>query len=210
MMPSAQSQEEEPAANWIPLSHAIFFFTVEGWRDAEKSCRWIKLDYPQYRPAIDGTDHVVLNCHGFKFNISVLYARFAFERPSVEGQLAEHPSMFETTWAEFSGFERDALTIWQPFQDESLRRLWEVAHEIWRILRVNFCIGVNCGSGQVTARCGSPLASFSSLGADSWKYIKVIDWREGIAETPDGERLYSIHVAPHPQVGKEVEILFRG
>jgi hypothetical protein len=207
--PIESSEVREPGPDWIPLSHAPFFFTLEGWRNAGQVLRWIELNYAPYKPSTH-SDHIVLDCHGFKFAVDIMYAQFRFCLPDVRDQLLCHPSKFETDWAESKRFELDALTAWKRCQDDDLFRLWDTARSIWVILLSDFNLGVQLGSGMIKARYRSPLSPFSSVPADAWKYVKVTDWQNGIAEMMDGERLYSIHVEPqfasdgrHPEVHRD-------
>ena len=82
-------------------------------------------------------------------------------------------------------------------------------------LTTNFAYAVESGAVRIMARPRSVLAPFERIAWDQWQFfaleneppetVKQFDWRPGLvvstdlpstAVGPDGERIYSIHVAP--------------
>jgi hypothetical protein len=67
----------------------------------------------------------------------------------------------------------------------------------WAQMETRFRAAHRLGDCRVLARSGSPVAEhFTAVVPDAFAAFKIIDWRNGVAESVTGDRLYSIHAAP--------------
>ncbi|MCF8477657.1 MAG: hypothetical protein K9G60_11560 [Pseudolabrys sp.] len=68
---------------------------------------------------------------------------------------------------------------------------------VWVQMEARFRSAHKLGDCRVLARSGSPVAEhFTAVLPDAFAAFKIMDWRNGIAESVSGDRLYSIYAAP--------------
>jgi hypothetical protein len=58
---------------------------------------------------------------------------------------------------------------------------------------------IEAGHAVIMARKGSPSEEFSAVRPDQWRYFKLAPDMEAVAVGPEGERLFSVFVAPGPK-----------
>jgi hypothetical protein len=95
---------------------------------------------------------------------------------------------------------KDISPITSCIVDKTLKSKCErIFWIIYSTLNRNFLWALEIGTAQIMARISSPLEPFTRIFPDQWAFFeKRLDSYRGvdIAEGPNGERLYSILVAP--------------
>lgn len=71
----------------------------------------------------------------------------------------------------------------------------EEVKTVWQTLKTWFENAVTVGTCVIVARVQSAFGEFSVLPIDVWRSFEVIDWDRGIARSPAGDFLFSIHAA---------------
>jgi hypothetical protein len=71
---------------------------------------------------------------------------------------------------------------------------------VWTQMEERFRSAHRLGDCRVMVRDGSPLSQhFTAITPEAFAAFKIIDWKNGIAESMTGDRLYSIFAAPPPK-----------
>jgi hypothetical protein len=70
---------------------------------------------------------------------------------------------------------------------------------VWKIMCEQFGAAVHQGLCTVCGRRGSVLNSYTSIPSSSFYRLEVTNWLNGDAQTPTGELVFDLHVAPVSQ-----------
>jgi hypothetical protein len=89
---------------------------------------------------------------------------------------------------------------WTDSYDGTTRPAYEpivdVIVAVWAQMEARFRTAHRLGDCRILARYGSPVAEhFTAVTPDAFAAFTVIDWKNGIAQSVTGDRLYSIHAA---------------
>ena len=75
------------------------------------------------------------------------------------------------------------------------KHLVEQVEAVWTTMEIRFRRAHQYGHCRLLARVGSSHAlHFSEVPADVFALCKITDWRQGNAQSADGDRLYALHV----------------
>jgi hypothetical protein len=195
--PLPNTKIEAPSRDWIPLSRAPF--KLDGW-GRELSERYFAWVVRNSLPPQDGRIQ-------FKTRNS-LGVEVCFGSATL-------------TLGHYLGDVRLTVEALPPDRCSISANIWDLQREVeqWdvddygggfskgdalRLLTriVGYLTG-NCeyhlasGSWRIMARVGSPLAPFKEIPYDVWRSFEVEDGERCLARSPDGARLFSIHVIPN-------------
>lgn len=103
---------------------------------------------------------------------------------------ASPPRTFGMT---YSPWEMTGPNVITAVSDELFEKLRSKAEFVWSMLTDDVNEAARAGQATIWARTGSANAPFSRITADSWSHYRMVDWRNGRAEAPGCEQLYSVH-----------------
>jgi hypothetical protein len=170
---------DPPDPAWLPLHEGILRLGHNADHEIERVCERVTALYPPVMLEYDPEDRT-------------FYVSLARERDTASPyqffvgsfRLSDQNFRFDDTAGEATSSESALVN--------------EAVARFFAMLRIR--LRIDYGKGFIVyARSGSPLAEkFSVILPDVFEHFQVNDWRRGVAIADNGERLFSIHLAPPP------------
>lgn len=170
------NEMDRPGHDWIPIRSAPAIFQAT---------------HRPFRKQTAGSEAILA------------FAKNILEEPTFIGFSEEGSILLLGLCGKGSGF--DSIAPYSPHQavDSINGQIISVKEDfaaridkLWEKMEARFRTAHRVGNCRVMARCGSPIAEhFTSLAPDVFDAFKIIDWRNGVAVSVAGDRLYSIYAA---------------
>lgn len=182
-------KHEQPSASWIPLRAAPLAFQA---RVLEEDL-FDQSSAPELLPR----GEIEAFVRGQLTGAMIGRADVDFGSGMVELYVQPEPDpRDEADGYDLYRLHMSAIDSWRP-HDGSYQGDHEdflaKASLIWPLLVSRFRAALRSRKWAVVGRLGSPLASkFSEINLRDFLQLRVVDWVQGIAEHPSGERIFSI------------------
>jgi hypothetical protein len=179
---SAPIAASKPAKSWTPLRFAPLRY--QGNPNPLQNRRLSESQIQQFvQASVD--DPSTLSCK-IEWDMNCFVVRF----PSNNDEHHDSDSICFVPYdarKEFSSSDGEVDEAWSVFVAQ--------IESVWEKMEQRFRIAVRRGDCRILARCDRPHAArFTEISSDMFALYRVIDWKNGIAETSAGDRLYDIHV----------------